>query len=209
VRRSRSQLARALELAGGADRTLMLSGHRGCWRSYVWARGLPLLVVVAVVAAACGTNAEDRDRLASLKADELWNVEPPPGVIPEPLEIGEVLADTESAFGDTWTRYRQVYEIESGVDHNRLLRDYAEILLGLGWPAIVAVCGYDLYVGAGRWTDGYKRGVRIVVREARTEPDALRQTDELSVSFSAPFHSIESEPPVESVDLSCLEESAS
>lgn len=187
----------------------MSSGHRSCGRSDVWAHGLALLVVVVVVAAACGTNAEDRDRLAALKTDGLWAVDRPPGVMPDPIRAGEVLADNDSAVvGDTSTGYWQVYEIEPGVDHNQLLRDYAEILSDLGWPSIGATCGYDLLVGAARWSDGYLRVLRIRVLEANPGADAIRKTDELMISLSAPFHSIDSEPPVESVDLSCIQEPA-
>lgn len=59
-----------------------------------------------------------------------------------------------------------MYEIEAGVDHDRLLRDYDQILSELGWPAIRATCEDAFFVGAARWTNGYKRSVGVRVHEA-------------------------------------------
>jgi len=172
-------------------------------------RASVVLVAVLVLAAACGTNSEDRARLASLKEDPLLTVNPPAGIAPGgPIRTSETLADSDRAVqGTVKTFYHVVYEIEPGVDHYQLLQDYGELLSELGWPNVRANCVNDFFVGAGRWTDGYRRVVGVSVASAGTSINGQeRETDELRISFSAPFHSIDSEPPAEEfVDLSCLE----
>jgi len=106
---------------------------------------------VLLLAAACGTNSEDRDRLAALKTDGLWSVEPPAGLAGGGFtRTSESLADASSSVqGQVETFY---------------------------------------HVGAGRWTDGYARGVKIRVLEERPETNSVRKTDESMISLSVPFH---------------------